>query len=218
MLTIPFSFWKAAGISSNPPNPSFYFTEDFEGTGYENSWSEVGVGTMNEDYTTDVLRGSQSFQLVASAADVRAFAGLTSKSTVYGCLQIKINSVSGAPTLFSLRNTGTLLLSVLYSDTTGKLRLVMGAITAETTDSFPIGSKVWIWFRYTAGTGSNAIGNLAFSTDGIKPTSGGKVASITNGVQTANVNRIYCGHTSNITLNAIYDRIVLAESEIWDNP
>ena len=217
MLLIPISFFKAAAASGNPANPSFTFSENFDSPGYSNSWTEAG-STIDADYTGDVLQGTQSVRLVAAVTAPRVFAGVTSEITKHGYFQVKINSMAAATNvIYSLRATGTIMFSVsILSD--GKLRIQHNGATADTVDALTAGVKYHIWIGYTAGSGSNGTAYVAFSTDGVRPMSGNKTASISNGTGTSNINRVYCGTTTNSTYDIIIDRVLLAQSDIYDNP
>jgi hypothetical protein len=219
--------WNGTSISCASAGATYLINQRFEGTGgaptddgYDNSevWTE-SLGTPNEDYTTTILQGSESLLLDSSGgtsqrADSPNF---TATAHVYGYMRIRINAMpsSGSQSIFTVRNGTTALLDAQLN-AAGTLRVDIGANSTLTVTAMSTGTTYHLWWEYQAGSGANAVGNIAFSTDGVRPTSGNQFSGRTDGTATLNANNIRLNAVSAEVL--ILDQVLIDDVQIGDNP
>lgn len=182
--------------------------ESFEGTGIPGGWTDAsGGGTINWDEATVVGHGSQSLQITSSGTNDDVYGSISASTTVYGHFMWRWASLGGTATIHTMRTTGSIRLEVQTSSS-GALTILHGSASATVTDAVPTNTWVHIWVRYTAGSGSNGIGEIGWSTDTTRPTSGTKFASVTTGTNTTSVDRFYVGSNANETLNEYFDQVI----------
>jgi hypothetical protein len=97
----------------------------------------------------------------------------------------------------------------------GRLQCLSGSTTTVGTVS--AGTTYHVWCHYKKGSGANAVIDIAFSTDGLRPTSGNNFAQKTNGTSTSQVDRLIVGPTLN-TQTHIFDKVRVDDAQIGDNP
>ena len=226
-LIVPAAYSQVVGRSfsfrAHPTaGTSYPFQENFENTGYENSWTEAGTGTIDEDYSTSGLglEGSQCLRLAASAQTPRTTsANWTALPDMWFYLLLRpLTLPSSTMLLLTIQATTTECLRIRL-DPAGTIKVRAGGGTENTTVSATsAGTTYHIWCRYTEGTGSNAFGSVAFSTDGVRPTSGNQYRETTNGTATNDANNVRFGVTSSGTFDLAIDKIRVSSSVIGDNP
>jgi len=212
-----------------PASSAYLFQENFEGTGYENPWTE-SAGTPNEDYTTSPapLEGSQSLYLDGSSSDQTVYAAVPSPgsgSTQEFYFLLNVVAKGSANTnrnLVLLSSSGTNLCT-LFATSGLALRIrADGGTAVSTANTLSLGTTYHVWVTYKAGTGANAVATVAFSTDGIRPTSGNSYAISSNGTYTVVANRmnLWGDFTTASTnyIQVIFDKIRMADTTIGDNP
>lgn len=188
---------SGGGGGGSPPT-SPLISEHFEAAGYdEMNWNEnlgTPLGTIDEDYTSAPLAGSQSLRIVKSTADQTYIAksipaGMGTDRWAHIICRFTTLPTEDTPFLqfwessFASHCSAVSILSVANGS---KLRVYQGAVTGTTTDSVLIDTTYHIWFLYNDGTGANGFGYVGFSTDGTRPTSGNnKYAEITTGTSSA---------------------------------
>lgn len=192
--------------------------QNFEGAGYDNSetWSESGT-TINEDYETVVLRGSQSLLLDNAAAGNPIVTSPTfSSATVWVFFRFRFPGAlpAGNASFAAIygNNPGdplTLVLISYQASITGirvytdSVNLDSGAISADTT--------YYCWIRYTAGSGANATVTLYLDTDNTRPAA---TATTTSGTRTQNATFFRAfGPTG---CDIVIDQILIDDAEITD--
>ncbi len=210
------------GSPPSTPTPTYIVKQTFEGTGYANSeaWN-LSVGTVNSDYTGVVLAGSQSLLANLDDAAGRIRLDFTGADDLWGYFLFRREggNPGGDRLLFEITNNGgTSQQFGIFVTTTGALR-VFGGTSATTVSTTSVGTTYHIWWRYTKGTGSNAVAQVAFSTDGTEPTSGNAFASVTNGTSTTQGGRVWVGYSStNAGADFIYDNVLIDDADISSNP
>jgi len=213
------------GNGSTPEAPTYLINQNFEGTGYDNSetWT-TSVGTPEPDYTGVVLLGSQSLRSTVNGEAERARADFTGADTLYGYLLFRREGINpvGDRLFFELTINGSTTRALTLSVTsTGQLKVgdLSGSHTGTTVSTMSTGTTYHIWWSYTKGTGSNAAGTCAFSTDGTKPTSGNNFEDFTTGTSTVQGGRVWLGYTStNSNADFIYDKVLIDDVDIGSNP
>lgn len=197
-------------VASGGAAPSYLFQENFEGAGYENSWTEAGAGTIDEDNTAVVIAGSESLDINCSSAAGSAFISFTAADTIF--VAFKWRHASGNAVIASIRTSGASARATL-NVASGVMRVQASGGTAnDSTDALPADTTtdIWCWFEYVKGTGANAIARAGWSTDGSKPTftaSAGKSCVSSDGTGTDQVSRLYIGSTASQTFRHIYDTV-----------
>lgn len=201
---------------------SWTFIEKFEGTGYDSGLTWVESGTVDEDYTTTVLHGSQSCLLDGSSAT--ASTRTPSQSAVsewwaYGRVRFISIPASSLRVMFRFNTTSTTRYECLVNST-GTIRVSHGSATANTVATVSTGTLYHFWFYYLAGSGADGTGWVAFSTDGTKPTSGDNFAQTIVGTSTTTVNRvmIIADNTGGVGYQSIWDTVGASTVVIGDNP
>ncbi len=155
--------------------------EGFEGAGTPAFWYNGGA---DPDYTATALAGSQSLHIDGVEYLVITSGGLLNHSEVYGKFKFRpVTLPTPSGLSFSLLDVDFNYLHqlVIWADGT------IGCGGNVTTAAMTAGQDYWIYFRYKAGTGSNAIQSAGFSATEVRPTSGANFCGITNGTQTTNV-------------------------------
>ena len=96
-----------------------------------------------------------------------------------------------------------------------------GTESSNSVGTLSVNTTYHFWVNYLKGTGSNAKITAAFSTDGVRPTSGDNYVESTNGTATTNSARItlYGPYTtSSQCFDALYDKVRIDDALIGDNP
>lgn len=205
----------------NTAASSYLLSENFEGTGYENSWTETGTGTQDEDYSTSglSLEGSQCLRLAATAQTLITSSTFTAQSTAWAYFLFRFVSSTSTNVVFQFQNSSAVEVLRMRITTGGVLDVRAGGGTNQAvTDAMSTGTTYHVWVGYTVGSGSNAVASVGFSTDGTRPTSGTKFAQSTNGTATTNADRIRFGAVGSVTMEYIVDKIRVSDSTIGDNP
>jgi hypothetical protein len=201
------------------PGVTYVLEENFEGTGIPSGWT-AGNATHDYDYTTTALQGSQSYrQTGAATSPSLTSTTFTGASTMEAYTRIRFISLpTAAYRAFYLLN-GTAECIRISVTATGAVEVRAGGGTAvSTTDTMTTGVTYHLWCRYVAGSGANAFGSVAWSTDGTRPTSGNKYRESTNGTATLNPDRIRYGVANGNTFDVIYDRGLASTGTIPNNP
>lgn len=202
---------------------TYLLTENFEGTGYDEtitgSWTESS-GTPDEDYATSPapLAGSQSLELNDAGANERIDSPTyAATADIWLYFLVHFNSLPAATeTVASFRNSTTEMCSMQITSA-GLLRVAMtGGNSVTTVSAMSAGTTYHVWIHYTAGSGANAFGSVAFSTDGTKPTSGNAYTQKTDSTATASSDNIRLRSDGAIQL--FMDKVRVDDANIGDNP
>lgn len=193
---------------------SYLVEENCEGTGTPSGWTDAAAGgTIDWDDAT-AYQGSQSLKFTyASSLQTTTYDLLADYSELYCYCTFQIASASGTTrTFFNLLDSGsTARLYCARYATTALLYLVCGANNASSVTALSTGAT-WhhLWVHYIASGTSSA----AFSTDGVRPTTGDNFTSVTN-PSSASIRYL---RLSNQVINMRFDRILANTSQIGDNP
>ena len=201
--------------------PAYLVSEDFEGAGYENSWTESGGGTIDEDYTTTVLVGSQSLGIVNASGQTTnyAYTNYTAQDNTYVYLRFRTNTLSVQREIVNILDSSNNSLCLVQAISTNDIRATTGGGSVATVGMITNNVEYHFWVRYSKGTGSNGVCSVGFSTDGTEPTSGDNFVSKTNSTSTAQGSRLFLGGYANSTsILRIYDKIRVLETSIGSNP
>ena len=206
-----------------PPTGGDLLTETFDNvTDYDNAgWSSQG--TVNPNYTTTVLEGTQSCFFDANADNAILDHTFTSQTTVYVYLMWRTAvAFPGNSMIFMIGNVSETECFRAYVKSGGGGGLVYfdsnGVTSSEAVTVLSTNTTYHFWSSYTKGTGANAAVTLAFSTDGVRPTSGNNYISMTNGGGAVNAEWLRLRLEPNTGWNAIYDRILVSTTQLGNNP
>jgi hypothetical protein len=205
--------WEAAG------GIAYLLEENFEGTGYENTWTETG--TPDEDYSTTGLsmQGSQCVRFNATETYItHTLPSAYSPIEVY--FQLRFAAwPSPARNILTLQNASGTNQLVIYKGTADSITLRTPTLAPQTTlYGLALNTTYHVWIRYEKGTGGNAKMWLALSTDGIRPTSGSLYAYRDTGTATKDISKIAIGMLLSATVDMFVDRILVSQDPIGDNP
>lgn len=184
---------------------SYLVEEDCEGTGTPSGWTDTG--SPNWDYTTTVLQGSQSVLFNGTSSYVT----FTGQTTCYGYFLWRTTSIPGSTnTIGGFRDSSGNPLALARINSSGNLAMYANSSDSSfTTDAVSANTTYHIWYSFTSG----GTCTVAFSTDGVRPTSGNKFTSKTGGSGTAARFAIGGG-----TLVSVADRMLVSTAQIGDNP
>lgn len=190
---------------------SFLLEEGFEGTGYENTWTESATGTVDEDHTGTVIVGSQSLQVNLAAQTGSTYAAFTAQGSLFCKFRYNVASTSGNPTIATIRNGTTILGSLILVGVNRTMRTTAaGGSNASSSATIPTGTNIYIWFEYVKGTGANAICRAGWATTDSKPaltSTGTQTCLSSNGTSTSDADRLYLGHSVSSTYECFYDAV-----------
>lgn len=202
--------------------PSYLINQTFEGTGYDNSetWTESGTGTIDEDYTTEVLDGAQS--LYMSGADYNSPTATspswTAVSPTYFFFMFQINSGNLVNAdFFEILNGTTIIARLMAGDFSGNNFNIYPyhGDTIGSSSAAIIGTTYYVWVEYEKGTGANGHLHIRISTTSTKP--GSDTMSITTGTSTLDTDKMNVRlHYAN-PATGIFDRIRVSATALGDN-
>jgi hypothetical protein len=206
-------------------SPSYLLRQNFEGTGYDNgeTWTEtLNSGTVDEDYTTTVLSGSESLLLTDAAFSLCTDASPTwaSQTVTYGYFQYRQASIpAAAGAMMFIRSAANTRVS-LEELNNGRLRFY-GNVGGTGTAASPVtpisNNTLWhIWWSVDFTASPETI-TIALSTDGVRPTSGDGFATSASDITAGGVNALTVTPTRN-SIDTIFDRILVDDVQIGDNP
>lgn len=172
----------AAPIQTTPhnhPETPLLF-ENFEGTGYAIAgWGENfgSGGTINKDYTTTVLSGSQSAIIDGPTDDVGYITNsFTAQSEAFAYFQFRITSMPADEgdfiSIFRLRDVDGNTVAKMQIDSSAFPRITTGANTAPVTASISANVTYHCWLSWDKDNGANSVMTMALSTTPVQPTSG----------------------------------------------
>lgn len=189
-------------------------------TGYDNgeTWTESGdAGTVNPAYTGVVLQGTQSLRINQSGNKAQTITSFSAQDEVY--IYFLMRGISGFPDnptrIGFLNDSSTIGMNVNNSGTLS----LCGNVCATTVGTMTAGTTYHVWFHYKKGSGSDQISEAAFSTDGIRPTSGDNYAIISNGTRTSQITSFqFVWDAFNFTQQVIFDKVRISTNCIGSNP
>lgn len=190
---------------------TYDFDENFETatTGYEETgWTTVGAG--NPALSSAVLQGSQV--LTTSTGTNLSGARRNRSATGEVWFYWQMYCVSGVvDDTFFFADSG--LGNNYLSFSGGKARIRLGGSISAGPSTFPLDTKMHVWYRFQPGSGT-ANADLYYSTDGVRPAS--PQASVTGATYTTEADRPYWHNRS--TYAIYFDRIIINSTAIGDNP
>lgn len=205
--------------------PPYILEENFEGTGFENTWTIEGGGTVDPDYTGVVLNGSQSLRVASTnVAMARARHDFPSGpySELWGYFRLQMIALpSTTRQFFRLRDGSATVVFTLQVTSGGMIGVVAGGTGGNTVSAVTAGNTFNFWWHWKKGTGSNAIGSVGFSADGslVEVTSGNGFHQRSAGTATTDAAEMHFGNTANGANEFVVDKVrVLATGAVGNYP
>ena len=220
MLLNTFLYQNAVGTSG----VSYFFEERFEGTGYQNTWTENGAntGVCNEDYSTSPLEGTQG--LLLSGTTQKASTGFTFPSDVaefWGFFKLRIDTaLTTNRVFFEWLNASATRVAGLTLSTTNTLTPISGTLAGSATvDAMSLATDYNIWIHFLKGSGANSVFSVGFSTGTTEVTGGNAFSSKTNGNCTTDAHDFTIDTQVNTTFAVVFDKLLMSTTAtIGDNP
>lgn len=140
------------------------------------------------------------------------------QNEVWGFTLYNSVTIAGGSSRFKFRDSAGTILATFIIQSDGTLAAIAeGGGLSATVSTLSINTTYYLWFHYKKGTGSDAICDVSFSTNGIRPTSGNSFTSSTNGTGTVAAGQFYFIYNNNNTAEFV-DRVIVNNSQIPDNP
>ncbi len=214
LCLLPVSCWGASllgsGIVASGGGTTYLVDQNFEGTGYDNSESWTESGSVDEDYTTTVLRGSNSCYV--SGADSSANHIITDTSEIWLHILVRFTALpTGDPaTIIRLKgNEQSTEVARVYIRTDGTAELKHGSSISYGTTVYAINTTYHFWLHWKKSTGSDGEAELYIGTTTTRPTTA--ECTRTAGTGTYDVDNLalhaYAGMTN------IFDQVLVDDAE-----
>lgn len=219
----------AQGLIVNPyrfaggASPTYLIKQGFETatTGYDNgeTWTEAGTGVIDHADTDSPspLVGTQSLRITLAGTQETTFSAFAAQSTAYGFMALNRVANSSTVTLATFRSGASVRCTVSMTGS-GAIRIAAAGTAVAVVDTVAVGETVYIWWRYTLGSGLDAVGEVWTSATETKPPSSGDNYAVQAGTATTTVDRIYIGDTTNQTDEFVYDKVRVDDVAIGSNP
>lgn len=141
--------------------PSYFFQENFEGVGYQNTWTPGGAEPYADpDSTNVVMQGTNCCSIGSAATFTYTASEFTAKTTVCGKFMVyKSDPGSGQNnsaklTLSRLGVANDMEIAMWAGGTIGVLH---GTTATNGTYVMGQGTNYWVWFNFSKGTGTNGV-------------------------------------------------------------
>ncbi len=195
---------------------TFLVNESCEGTGTPAGWTNVG--SPNWDYSAVPLADAQSVYMATAGASVRSRIDWADLTEVFVYFLLRFTNGTGPA-------AGSVALGAVSENGSAASRLALTVSSAERlafggspTATISVDTTYHVWLRYKQGTGANAEGEIGFSTDGVRPTSGTNWAVTLVSSLTNLGGRLWLGPSAaTLGYDVIFDNIRVAATQIGDN-
>lgn len=210
---------------NHPQTPLLY--EDFEANpGFDLfGWgiSLIG-GTVDPDYTSVVLQGSQSF-FYAPPGDDSTFASNSFPAVGHLWMSFKLRvtaNTSGTDSdVIRLEEpNGTCHLRVTLNNDGGTLKVwATCSDSSATTFGLANNTDYNLWVEYWNDNGGNSFASVGFSQGGTQPYSGDNFVSVTSTVMSGSPSVVYLGSKPNVSgVSFVMDHLIIDDAAIPDYP
>lgn len=193
-----------ATTTHNHPASALLF-ETFEGTGYATAgWTAVtgGGGTVNPDFTSMILDGSQSLEINGPTDEVSYITNsFTAQSEVFAYFQFRITSMPATESqwlsLFRFRDVDGATVFKMQIDSTAFPRITTGGQSSSTLANISANTTYHCWLSWNKDNGANSTATMAISTTKVQPTEGNYYVTVANGTQVANnASQVFIGYAN----------------------
>lgn len=230
-LGIPIDF-RTSTVTPHYHPTSLLLFESFEGTGYSASgWTAVtgGGGTVNPDFTSTILDGSQSLEINGPTDEVAyATNSFTAQSEVFVYFQFRITSMPATEdaflSIFRLRDVDGATVAKMQIDSSAFPRITTGATAASVTASISANTTYYCWLSWNKDNGANSVMTIALSTTKVQPTSGDWFATATGTQVANNASQVFLGYAndgvddSGPEMTFLVDYVLVDDVAIQDYP
>lgn len=211
-----------ASSSSAAAAVTYLVKQDFEGAGYDNgeTWVESGTGTINEDYTTVVLEGSESLRINMASQTAKTLIVFPAQREVWAYFLVRFLRFSNAPDLLGGLNENSPTQATLMRQSSGLVSL-NNSTSAQPTNSVFTNITYSVWWHEKRTLSNTGIVDIAWSTNTTKPLTNwaGQFARFSNGTRTHDLTNITLFTTQfSLQQEAIFDHVRVSTNEIGDNP
>jgi curved DNA-binding protein CbpA len=178
----------ATWVLHSAAGTTFLIDEGFEGTGWSSGWWTGS--TTDPDSIASPLAGSQSLRV--DAAEPASYTLSASQADIYGKFLFRASALPASfATIFTAMDASFNTLFSIKLNSDGTLTVGGGGIFETTVATMSANTLTYIWWRYTKGTGANAVLRIWFNTTDSKPADGSNnSAGASNGTQTADLDII----------------------------
>lgn len=215
----------------NHPSSTLLF-ETFEGTGYATAgWTAVtgGGGTVNPDFTSTVLDGSQSLEINGPTDEVAYITNsFTAQSEVFAYFKFRITSMpateSAYLSLFRFRDVDGATVFKMQIDSSAFLRITTGGTAASALASISAGTTYYCWLSWDKDNGANSVATMAISTTPVQPTIGDWFVTATGTQVANNASQVFIGYAndgaddSGPEMTFLADYVLVDDVAIQDYP
>lgn len=204
------------------PSQSYLLSEGFEGTGYENTWSENG--TIDEDYAVTSGEGVQSCRVLTGTLSGATNSLGGTYTELWGHFMVNLPDVTPSSELYFFNLLGATEMSTIRIRTTGVTRSVHNnAIVNGTAENIADNTWFRVWFHWKAETSegaANGVFDVWTSAANVKDRSGGtKVITHATGAGFEGIERIKIYANPAITdYYCIFDQVIIDDSEFTTVP
>jgi len=210
----------ATVAAATPPasGSSLLLEEGFEGTGYENTWTAAGTGTVDPDEASTVIAGSQSLHINLVSQTGSTYSAYSATGTVFVKFRLRaVSTNGGTQAIATIRDGTNVLATCSLAGSPPKLRAnAAGGSNNTSLEAVPDDENLWVWFEYVKGTGAgDAVCRVGWHDSDVKPTfvaAEQRTAISANGSGTANGSRLYLGNTSSGYFDAYFDTVQVSAS------
>lgn len=215
---------------NHPLTPLLY--EDFENPdayGYDLvGWAgEVIVpGVINPNYTATVLFGNQSLLLDEANDDpVYTTNSFTATDHIWTAFMFRPTNIPDSADTsvirFTAANDACQFRFTLNSDGEPRVQFGCSGSAFGTTATMAVNTTYIVWIEYDNDNGANAVLTLAFSTNGIRPTSGDNFVTATGAQTATQASRVMIGRPGSENgseIDFIIDHLLVDDVQINDWP
>jgi hypothetical protein len=205
----------------------YTFIENFENTGspgYDTNWTEVGTGTLNENYATNNLQGSECLYINGNGGGftyTHALINAQDSNHLFFRLLLPDTGGIGVNSRVTLSRVGTaddLGVRIQYGVSAAHYYLAVAHGTVIATNATPVqwdvGTPIWVWAQWHKGSGANGVAKIWASTTPVKPDTVEAETSVGNSTsQPTNVVVVSSGFD-----RYCVDQIRLSNTQIGSNP
>ena len=198
----------------------YVINEQFE-TGVkptDGGWN-ASDGSPNWGYSTSPAPLKGSLSLACGNNTETICSSSVGYSTAEAFCLVNVSSVASLGFIFGFCNSDTSAnVCVIGMNSDGTLVLYFNSVSSvNTVGAMTANQTYYLWVSYRAGSGTNAYGSVAFSTNGIRPISGANFVTCSIGDSTALAQYLTCGNYG--ATEAIFDNVKFAPSQsIPSNP
>jgi len=199
---------------------SYLLQENFEGSGTPIGWNSL-TGSVNYDYSTGALEGSESMLQDASGGSTGiTTVAVENSSEMWGHFVFETQRPSGSSATLSylmyVRNSSNGTLMMMYIKNTDKLTIYDTGDRDQGTITISANTPYYVWWHYKAGSGANAVYETWVSTTPTKP--GSTDASYSSGASAGDVDNLRITVNSGTNNIVKYDNVIISNTVIGNNP